>query len=213
VHRVTTSSLSFLAPGLLHQLGNQLFAVQGSAQLLPEQAVELRTRILAAAARGGETLRLLRALLGDPAAPRLPLERALAPLLDVARVSLRERGHQLAAASTPGAGGIPVEAGAVLEWTAQALCLLADAVPAGVTGRFTVATGMAPAGAVVAVCFEPVAGSLPFPLGQADVRDRLEQEARRAGRAGRANGPTCRSVAAGLELTFPSAPSATNLEA
>jgi hypothetical protein len=213
LHRLPTSSLAFLAPGLLHQLGNQLFLVQGCAQLLPEASTDIRASILAAAARGGETLRLLRALVGDPVPQRLPLAQALAPLVDVARVSLREHGHQLTVPASAAADATPVDAGVALAYTAQALCLLVGVVPAGVTGRFSVATGTAAAAALVTVRFEPAAGSLPFPLATAEIGARLQQDARCAGRAESPQHPSCRPLPTGLELRFPAGGGAAHQEA
>lgn len=212
LHRLPTSSLAFLAPGLLHQLGNQLFAAQGSAQLLPDAETEHKARILAALARGGEALRLLRALLGDASTPQLPLGKALAPLLEAARVSLRERGHQLAVAPPVGTDPL-VDAAAVLDWTAEALCLLADVVPTGVTGSFALASRAAADGAVVTIRFERAAGSLPFPLANVLVCEQVAQHAARRGGAGVTRHPSCRPVPSGLELAFPSAGQVTIQEA
>lgn len=197
MHRQPIPSLAFLAPGLLHQLGNQLFAVQGSAQLLPDDAVNLRARILAAADRGSETLRVLRALLGDPAPLRLPLERAMAPLLDVARVALRERGHRLDWRSTPAAAGVAVDAGVVVERAAQTLCLLVEVVPEGTTGTFVFEGAATAPATVLRLCFEPASGSLPFPLPVGEVRERLQRATALA-----PNAPSCRQLGSGIELTF-----------
>ena len=207
LHRLSPPSLAFLAPGLLHQLGNQLFAIQGSAQLLPEDAVTLRPRILAAVQRGNETLRVLRALLGDAMSPRLPLAQALEPLLQVARVSLRERGHRLEAPGSPADGGM-VDGAAVVAGTAHAISLLVELVPSGVAGTFSVQGAMTAGAATVAIRFAPAAGSLPFPLATEEVRLRLERD-----RAGSSKHPSCRAIVAGVELSFPDTATAFGSEA
>lgn len=199
MHRLPPQTLAFLAPGLLHQFGNQLFAIQGSAQLLPDPSGELRSRILGATARGSETLRVFRAVLGDAAPLRLPLRRALEPLLDVARVPLRERGHRLECRGEPSAAH-PVDAGAVVAATADTLCALVEEVPSGAVGTFTLELGGTPTAVTVLLQFAQAAGSLPFPLAFDDVVQRL----RRFHAAG-ANGPSYRHLDAGVELTFPQA--------
>jgi hypothetical protein len=199
VHRLPPQTLAFLAPGLLHQFGNQLFAIQGNAQLLPDSTGDLRAKILAAAARGGETLRVFRAVLGDAAPLRMSLARAIEPLFEVARVPLREHGHRL---DCRGGGdeAHTVDAVAVVAAAATALCALVEEVPSGAIGTFGFELGSTSTAATVAVRFAPVAGCLPFPLAVDSVVQRL----RRVLPAG-PNGPSCRHLEAGVELAFPHA--------
>ncbi len=199
---LNADSLAFLAPGLVHQLGNHLFALQGQAQLLPEAHAELRQSMLAAVARSGEVVRLLRAIVGDPAPPRLPPEQALAPLLEVARVALRERGHQLVWHGAHSGGSDQADAATVVVATAQALTALVAALPDGLTGTFTVECDTSPAATILRVRFTARAGALPFPLGLDGIDARLAAAA-----AGAARGQvTWRGRADGIELSFPGRP-------
>ncbi|MDA0934970.1 MAG: hypothetical protein O3C51_16090 [Planctomycetota bacterium] len=88
--------MAFLAPGLVHALGNHLFAIQGSAHVLKEGKAGLRERgtILEASNRAQQALDILRLLATpdeEPASVEQPgvLLTQLAPLC---AVPLRERG-------------------------------------------------------------------------------------------------------------------------
>ncbi len=105
-------------------------------------------------------------------------------------------------------GGAAVDSAAVVEATAHALSLLVDLVPAGVTGTFSVQGATTAGGATVAIGFLPAAGSLPFPLATEELRARLEQP-----RASAPKRPSCRVLAAGVELAFPHAGASLGQEA
>ena len=88
-----SETLGFVAPGLAHQLGNALFAVQGHAALLRSQEPEFlreRNGMLAAIERAEQALQVLQFLVGlegrGPQQPGILLHR----LAEMLRVSLRE---------------------------------------------------------------------------------------------------------------------------
>jgi hypothetical protein len=97
--------MAFLAPGLVHALGNHLFAIQGSAHVLKEGKAGLRERgtILEASNRAQQALDILR-LLATPDEDPAPVEQPgvlLTQLAPLCAVPLRERGlrHHLDFAS------------------------------------------------------------------------------------------------------------------
>jgi hypothetical protein len=97
--------MAFLAPGLVHALGNHLFAIQGSAHVLKEGKAGLRERgtILEASTRAQQALDILR-LLATPDEEPAPVEQPgvlLTQLAPLCAVPLRERGlrHQVDFAS------------------------------------------------------------------------------------------------------------------
>ncbi|MCA8967101.1 MAG: hypothetical protein KDC48_19635, partial [Planctomycetes bacterium] len=86
--------MALLAPGVVHQLGNVLFTIQGHAQLGMTGQGE-RDAVLRATRRGGDTVRLLRALLGDPIPQPIDVDALLQQVVDLARVAMREHGRLL----------------------------------------------------------------------------------------------------------------------
>ncbi|MBX3464187.1 MAG: hypothetical protein KF830_13520 [Planctomycetes bacterium] len=203
--RPTCDGLALLMPGLLHQLGNQLFAIQGHAQLLPAGDAT-RGAMLAAAARSTEVLGLWRAVLEGRSAGRLDLERALALLGDVARVGLRERGHGLTLTLGGATGEARCEAAAVLAATAQALQGLCDLVPGGVDGEFALAAAAERRAVTIRIQFVPRPGSLPFPMATATLASRWPG----AHADGAVQG---RALADGIELLCPAATDSSAAEA
>jgi len=95
--RHDADSLWLLAPGLLHQLANAMFTVQGHAQVLGNGSTDPahRRTILAAAERAGGALQILRWLLGDEHGAELQVGVLLQRLLEPLNVSLREAGLRL----------------------------------------------------------------------------------------------------------------------
>jgi hypothetical protein len=91
--------LDFVAPGLLHALGNHLFAIQGSAHVLgmTKQTTRHRETILESCGKAEHALDVLRHAGPEDADPP-HVEQAgilLMRLAEVCRVPLRERGVRL----------------------------------------------------------------------------------------------------------------------
>jgi len=196
LHSACPHTLAFLAPGFVHQFGNLLFVVQGNAQALGQQGEGLRERgaILAAVERGGNALRVLRCLLGDPALAPAPADELLAQVGELLRVPLREARHALEL--VPADAAPHVEPRSFCAAVLEAVRGLVGVVPAGVQG--TVALGpvaAAPHGVTVRVSFQVPAGTLPFPLASAEVAAAL-------GGARPDGWPDVRARGSGLELVF-----------
>lgn len=155
----------FVAPGLLHRLGNVFLSIQGNAHLLRGAGDDRGcTAILEAAARGADALESCRFLLGEVETTLLPVARVIEPLAEVLRIPVRGTGHGLQVQPTVGVDGL-VDASAVAIQTTEAVRRLACLVPEGQRGTITVAAEAEPPHTiVVAVGFAPDPGCLPFPL-------------------------------------------------
>jgi hypothetical protein len=197
---VRPDTLAFLTPGLLHQLGNVLFTIQGNAQTLgsAEGTGRERAAILAAADRGGQAIRLLRCLLGDPAAPPVQAGVLLGQLGELLRVPLREARQMLdlrhSARQTP----VFVSPSDFCIAVAEALRALVTILPTGVHGTLVLdLCDQGPRHATVRVLFAPPAGALPFPLDLGELLARYT-----TGQLRTHSRPAVRTQAMGLELVF-----------
>jgi hypothetical protein len=194
--------LGFLAPGLLHHLGNVLFTIQGNAQVLGLGASETgraKGAILRAAERGGQALAVWRHLLGDTTSAPVQAGVLLAQLAELLRVPVREAQHALDVRH--GARQSPVLVDGALFSTvvvATARALIA-AAPPGLGGSVVVdLCEQRPPVATVRVHLQPPAGALPFPVaGGALAAVVREAAARVRGRV------QVRDHAMGVELDFP----------
>jgi hypothetical protein len=197
---VRPDTLAFLAPGLLHQLGNVLFTIQGNAQMLggAEDTGRERAAILTAAERGSQAIRLLRCLLGDPAAPPTQAGVLLGQLAEMLRVPLREQRQMLELRHTARQTPVFVSPSDFCIAVAEALRALVTVLPNGVHG--TLVLDLCDQGArhaTVRVLFAPLAGALPFPL---DVDELLARYT--TGQVRTHSRPAVRPHAMGLELVF-----------
>lgn len=195
-----TETLAFLAPGLLHQLGNVLFTIQGNAQAAGSggDADRERLAIVAAAERGAESLRVLRYLLGDAAAAPAPAAALLGQLAELARIPVREARHLLEL--RPLARQVPlcVDPGDFCVAVLEALRSLVGILPTGLFGTLVLELSVADERqATVRVAFQPPSGTLPFPLALDELVGGLDRS--RLGLRGR---PEVRVASMGVELVF-----------
>ena len=193
-----TELLALLAPGVVHQLGNVMFTIQGHAQLGAGAAME-HDAILRAARRGSETVRLLRALLGDAVPIPVGLDTLLEQVAELVRVSLREQGRQLQLLPSehPGANwNVDLHTTAPLLLLAlQQFALALPPVASVLTMRRCGAANESPRVRLAYVCGE---GQLPFPLAGADLLSAIAAAAKRRGVQ-----VVVRLRDAGLELSLP----------
>lgn len=196
---VRPETLLFLAPGLLHSLGNMLFTIQGNAQALGSgDGGREAQAILAAVERGSATLRLLRSLLGDPGASPLPFGLLLGQLAEVLRVPLRELRLGLEVRATARETPTAVDPTDTALLLLEAVHGLVTRLPAGVAGTVVIEpVHYAAQQAIVRLFFQPVPGTLPFPLPIAEllgdlapVRTRLRSR------------PRLQALAMGVEATL-----------
>lgn len=169
--------LDFLSPGLVHALGNQLFAIQGSAHVLgaSRQTGRLRETILEACLKAEHALDALRHAGpsdGDP--PRQ--EQAgllLMRMADVCRVPLRERGVRLAVEHSSKDSPRRVDARTLCRAVAEILRCVAAEVPACFAGELHLdlcEQERARVGIQLHLRTDP--GCLPFPIGLSAARAR-----------------------------------------
>lgn len=201
MHSARSETLAFLAPGLLHQLGNVLFTIQGNAQVAGFTSTDgnrERAAIAAATDRGAEVLRVLRCLLGDPSAVPVPAGGLLAQLADLARVPLREAHQTLEWRPDAAAEPVLVDPVDFCVVVLEAVRGIVALLPDGVSGAIVLGLrGGKEHRAAVAVAFQPPSGALPFPLPLAELVGRLDPA-----RLGLRTRPAVRVDGMGLEIEF-----------
>ena len=163
-----SETLGFVAPGLAHQLGNALFAVQGHAALLRSQEPEFlreRNGMLAAIERAEQALQVLQFLVGlegrGPQQPGILLHR----LAEMLRVSLREASLALELGHGSRQTPRPVAPAPFCRGVLAAVRHLTQAVRSAGAGSIRLDLTAQHAGAVsVQVEWHPPKGALPFPV-------------------------------------------------
>ena len=162
VSPATAADLAFLAPGLVHQLGNLFFGLQAHAlQADPQAAGPALQAIAGVADRGGACVRLLRHALGDGSAEPGEARRAVADLGELLRVAMREAGHRLETAAGE-AGGRIVDLAQFVPGALAALRSVCAALPTGMEATVRLAWSDPLGELEVAVA--PASGNLPFPV-------------------------------------------------
>lgn len=198
---VRPDTLAFFAPGLLHQLGNVLFTIQGNAQVSRQDGTEAgreQKAILGAVERGADALRILRCLLGDAAAPPALVGVLLGQVAELMRVPVREARHNLDVRHSAARIPVLVDPSDFCIAVLEGMRVLVAILPTGVHG--TIVLDLCDLGerhATVRVCFQPPSGTLPFPLAVEELLIRLGAARLRL----RAH-PTLRSHAMGVEMVF-----------
>lgn len=160
----TAALLSFLRPGILHELGNALFTIRGHAEVGSSSEVA-HQGVLRACQRAESALAILRDLgAATGAQDPVGLDELVRRLVSVARVPLRERGVRLDQQPVTGAASNPVDgATAVLAMTA-ALVALVERLPVGFDGELRFEVAADHGRPVVSLVLAAAAGCLPFPL-------------------------------------------------
>lgn len=134
-------SLGFVLPGLVHALGNALFAVRGHVAILGQNGATPgdRQALARATDQALAVLDLLR--LFDPvSAPTVDLQAGvlLSRLGGALQVPLRERGIRLECTHTSTATPTRVHGGPCVRAIVGAVSALAEAAPAAWRGRFVI---------------------------------------------------------------------------
>jgi hypothetical protein len=180
---VRPETLAFIAPGLLHHLGNVLFTVQGNAQVWNGSGdpVRERTAILSAVERGAHTLRVLRCLLGDPAAAPVSATDLMGQLNELLRVPVREAHHALelrgSAFKVAKPAVVPVDPSDFCMVVVEAVRSLVGVVPTGVHGTVVLdLCGVSARNTTIRVLFQTPPGALPFPLAAGELLERMRSE-------------------------------------
>lgn len=169
-----------LLPGIVHQLGNLLFTIQGNAHL--HAGTPEGDAILRAAGRGAGVVSLLRGMLGDALPQPVSADDLLHLVVELARVSLRERGCQLAVVEAEGEPSPTVDLQRASQLVLVCLQHFVHGLPTGTVGTITVGRVPVCSGAFrVRFGFVPAEGQLPFPVLHSDLVGGLAAAGRRHG--------------------------------
>lgn len=173
--------IAFLVPGLVHQFGNLLFTIQGHAVTLDvDTLVRAKSVLVNTCDRGAAGLRILRLMLGEAMSWHLEARQAAATLGELLRIPVREAGQLLDVRPAVEDLGV-IEVSSFVRFVVGAVHGLIDIVPAGATGNVRLGLTRESGAVCARVTFQPVAGSLPFPLPVAEAARRLTESLRRAG--------------------------------
>lgn len=133
------AALWYLAPGLVHLLGNALFTVHGRVRLLtvgdPAQLADDCRAIADGVDRAHEALALLRWLVEDSRQTPVALDVVLRAVCDVARVPLRDHGLALELEAVPAMAALPVDPGPTCRLVVAVLRLLGTEHSGGAAGQ------------------------------------------------------------------------------
>jgi hypothetical protein len=167
----SSDTAAFFLPGLIHQFGNLLLTVQGHVLHLDEHGIKrMQDAVLGVVQRGGESLQVARALLGEKTGATGSGADLVEQVVVLGRVAARERGISLETRGDTPSEPIWVVAESFVMACAETLRRWIQSVPNSSVGAATVSyQGDGTGGSLVQFGFEPVAGSLPFPLASADV--------------------------------------------
>ena len=183
--------IHFLAPGLLHGRGNNLFLIQGNAQLLGNETAQLRSKILSSCEEAAVSLELCRCVLVGGSGPDRGRGAGvlLGRLLELLRVSLREHGLGLSWKEEVHQANLEVNAQQLCRTTIQAIWLLVENLPDGLEGQLQVGLDCKDPGHVE-LCLELVqdASQLPFGANLTVVVSKLQDELQAFGGAARQEG-------------------------
>lgn len=198
---VRPDTLAFFAPGLLHQLGNVLFTIQGNAQVARPDGAEAgreQRAILGAVERGADALRILRCLLGDAAAPPALAGVLLGQVAELMRVPVREARHSLDLRHSATKIPVLVDPSDFCIAVLEGIRVLVAIVPTGVHGIIVLdLCDLGARHATVRLSFQPPSGALPFPLAVEELLVHLG-----ATRLRLRGQPTLRSHGMGVEMVF-----------
>lgn len=146
-----------VAPGVVHQLGNVLFTLQGRAQLQPPG--NTRDQMLDAVRRAQEAAQVLRWAIGDGIEAPVAAGTAVARIVDAMRTAYRERGITLHCTHASGDATVdPIGLTRLLGATCQALT-------AGMPGGTVAIQCREDQGTIwIGFAIQTAPGSLPFPI-------------------------------------------------
>ncbi len=165
--------LEFLAPGLVHGLGNSVFAVRGGAHVLGKAGTSTaRTRevVLEAAERTEHLLDVMRHLTAGGDQDKRPAGLLMRRLVDVLKVPLRDRGLRVSFHQGSHRSPVSVDAGRLTRSVCEAVLGVAQAMPTGVEALLRLDLIDEARGATTfSIDVEAQPTFLPFPLDLAPI--------------------------------------------
>ena len=164
----------FVAPGLLHRLGNSLFSIQGHAQMLRGTEAEIareKGAIQKASEKALNALQIFRYLIAEPdAAPAPQAGILLHRLCDYLRIPMRERGLSIQFEHGSSETPVGVNGTTLCQVVVGMLRHLVGALPCGFEGRVTIdLVSQGPDGLTLSLRVETSPSFLPFPVHLEDV--------------------------------------------
>ena len=162
----------------------------------------MQDAVLGVVQRGGESLQVARALLGEKTGATGSGADLIQQVVVLGRVAARERGISLETRGDTPTEPIWVVADSFVRACAETLRRWIQSVPKASDGAATISyQGDGAGGSIVEFGFEPVAGSLPFPLASADVVRCVASEVDAAG----GTAQVLPAPARGIKVHFPAA--------
>ena len=172
----SSTTASFFLPGLVHQFGNMLLAVQGHVLHVEEGGIKsMQGLVLDVVQRGSQNLQVVRAILGEQTGAAGSASDLFVQIVELGRVPARECGITLQLSEPQKADVIWVDAEPFVFLCADTLRRWIQGVPSGVSGSAHLSlTSDGKGGARVRFGFVACAGSLPFPLPTPEVAHAIE---------------------------------------
>ena len=172
--------LEFLTPGLLHSLGNHLFAIQGNAQVLGIKEAEIareRRAILEAAGKAQATLDIIRCLSGEEL--EQGAEQAgmiLRRLCDVSGVPLREAGLRCMLTHSSIETPVQVDCSIFTRCLIETLRRIREELPSGFDGNLHIdLRSQGPETLAIGMQIQQDPSLLPFPIDLKAIATRAEE--------------------------------------
>lgn len=172
--------LEFLMPGLLHSLGNHLFAIQGNAQVLGMREGEIdreRQAILEAAGQARAALDIIRCLSGEQ--PELGTEQAgaiLRRVCEISRIPLLEAGLRCQLAHSSIETPINIDSAIFTQCLLETLRCIREELPSGFDGELHIdLRGQSRNLLAIGMRVQQNPDLLPFPLNLGQVASRAEE--------------------------------------
>src|SRR5262245_53121156 len=170
-------TLWYLAPGIVHQLGNALFTLHGRARLLagaePGRIADDVRAMLDGVERANTGLNVLRWLCEEGRPAAVPIAQVAQAFVDVARVPLRDRGLTLELAEVPREPA-PVEPGAICRLLTAGCRAVVANLPGQPGGRL--ALSCTAVGTEIRFSFGLQAAGVPLPLDQGHAADAIRAD-------------------------------------
>jgi len=168
----THTSLHYLLPGILHALGNSIFAAEGHANLLEGESTDADSKamIITAVREARQALDVLRCLASDDGDLTPVTDELLESLLKFLRIPLRDQGLRLQLDQGASDPGCHVSGPLFCNCLVAAVQSIATRVPEGCRLSISLRCSVEESGHVAMVLHSVNApGFLPFPLDLASV--------------------------------------------
>ncbi len=170
--------LEFLTPGIIHGLGNSLFAIHGNAQVMGEKPERERSAILDASLQAQHMLEVLRCMSGQGPmnCSKLDVCAVLPAICDACKVSMRDFGVAVSLAEDVHENRCSLDVILAVRSVGAVMLAVRDRLPSGYEGTMRVSV-VARRNRVHEIRLELVQkpSFLPFPVDIVAVREDAAQ--------------------------------------